>query len=107
MWGKKKNKFIMNYEKLSRGFRYYYGKSVIEKVYGKRYVYQFMCNIFKILGYDFMVNKCEDFVEESVCGELVMSFEVEDLFVFNLIEDGKFVGIFDFSFLCQFFFCFC
>ncbi len=76
----------MNYEKLSRGLRYYYGKNVIEKVHGKRYVYQFQCDIPKILGYDPMANKCEDFVEDSVCGEPVMSPEVEDLLVSSSVE---------------------
>ncbi|XP_020620225.1 ETS translocation variant 1-like isoform X2 [Orbicella faveolata] len=99
MWGKKKNKPTMNYEKLSRGLRYYYGKNVIEKVHGKRYVYQFMCNIPKILGYDPMVNKCEDFVEDSVCGEPVMSPEVEGLLVSSSVEEGKLAGSLDFSLL--------
>jgi len=99
MWGKKKNKPTMNYDKLSRGLRYYYGKNVIEKVHGKRYVYQFMCNIPKILGYDPMVNKCEDFVEDSVCGEPVMSPEVEDLLVSSSVEEGKLAGSLDFSLL--------
>ena len=96
MWGKKKNKPTMNYEKLSRGLRYYYGKSVIEKVHGKRYVYQFMCNIPKILGYDPMV-KSEDFVEEAVCGEPVMSPAVEDLLNLSSADDSFVAGALDFS----------
>lgn len=96
MWGKKKNKPTMNYEKLSRGLRYYYGKNVIEKVHGKRYVYQFMCDIPKILGYDPMASNCEDFVEDSVCGEPVMSPAVEDLLVTSSVEDGKLAGSLDF-----------
>ncbi|XP_067039478.1 transforming protein p54/c-ets-1-like isoform X1 [Acropora muricata] len=100
MWGKKKNKPTMNYEKLSRGLRYYYGKSVIEKVHGKRYVYQFMCNIPKILGYDPMM-KHEDSCEESVCGEPVMSPDVEDLLNLPAVEAESFVaGSLDFSALC-------
>ena len=35
----------MNYEKLSRGLRYYYDKNIIHKTAGKRYVYKFVCDI--------------------------------------------------------------
>ena len=37
-WGQRKNKPKMNYEKLSRGLRYYYDKNIIHKTAGKRYV---------------------------------------------------------------------
>ena len=36
----RKNKPKMNYEKLSRGLRYYYDKNIIHKTAGKRYVYR-------------------------------------------------------------------
>ena len=39
-WGYRKNKPKMNYEKLSRGLRYYYDKNIIQKTGGKRYVYR-------------------------------------------------------------------
>uniref|UniRef100_A0A3B3R3J3 ETS proto-onco 1, transcription factor n=1 Tax=Paramormyrops kingsleyae TaxID=1676925 RepID=A0A3B3R3J3_9TELE len=50
-WGKRKNKPKMNYEKLSRGLRYYYDKSIIHKTSGKRYVYRFVCDLRSLLGY--------------------------------------------------------
>ncbi|KAF5405711.1 hypothetical protein PHET_00793 [Paragonimus heterotremus] len=48
-WGARKNKPKMNYEKLSRGLRYYYDKRIIQKVSGKRYVYRFTQNVDDLL----------------------------------------------------------
>ncbi|XP_074604743.1 uncharacterized protein LOC141858034 isoform X2 [Brevipalpus obovatus] len=50
-WGARKNKPKMNYEKLSRGLRYYYDKNIIHKTTGKRYVYKFVCDLEAILNY--------------------------------------------------------
>ena len=50
-WGARKNKPKMNYEKLSRGLRYYYDKNIILKTAGKRYVYRFVCDLQGLLGY--------------------------------------------------------
>ncbi|XP_076366967.1 protein c-ets-1-A-like isoform X5 [Tachypleus tridentatus] len=50
-WGIRKNKLKMNYEKLSRGLRYYYDKNIIHKTAGKRYVYRFVCDLQSLLGY--------------------------------------------------------
>lgn len=41
LWGQKKNRPNMNYEKLSRGLRYYYAKHVLQKVPGIPYGYRF------------------------------------------------------------------
>ena len=41
LWGIRKRKPSMNYDKLSRAIRYYYDKKIIHKVHGKRYQYRF------------------------------------------------------------------
>lgn len=41
LWGMRKRKPSMNYDKLSRAIRYYYDKKIMHKVHGKRYVYKF------------------------------------------------------------------
>ena len=50
-WGARKNKPKMNYEKMSRGMRYYYDKNILVKTAGKRYIYKFVCDIQGLLGY--------------------------------------------------------
>ncbi|CAN0185856.1 unnamed protein product [Lampetra planeri] len=42
LWGLRKNKTNMNYDKLSRALRYYYEKNIIKKVNGQKFVYKFV-----------------------------------------------------------------
>lgn len=42
LWGLRKNKTTMNYDKLSRALRYYYDKNIIKKVLGQKFVYRFV-----------------------------------------------------------------
>lgn len=52
LWGERKNKPAMNYEKLSRALRYYYDGDLIAKVTGKRFVYKFVVNLKDLIGYN-------------------------------------------------------
>lgn len=42
LWGLRKNKNNMTYDKLSRALRYYYDKNIIKKVSGQKFVYKFV-----------------------------------------------------------------
>ncbi|XP_040019646.2 ETS domain-containing protein Elk-3 isoform X2 [Gasterosteus aculeatus] len=42
LWGLRKNKTNMNYDKLSRALRYYYDKNIVKKVIGQKFVYKFV-----------------------------------------------------------------
>ncbi|KAI6207343.1 ETS domain-containing protein Elk-1 [Aphelenchoides fujianensis] len=42
LWGERKGKHQMNYDKLSRALRYYYDKQIIKKVNGQKFVYRFV-----------------------------------------------------------------
>uniref|UniRef100_A0A670K5R2 ETS variant transcription factor 3 like n=1 Tax=Podarcis muralis TaxID=64176 RepID=A0A670K5R2_PODMU len=41
LWGRRKCKPQMNYDKLSRALRYYYNKHILHKTKGKRFTYRF------------------------------------------------------------------
>ncbi|XP_055511088.1 ETS translocation variant 3-like protein [Leucoraja erinacea] len=41
LWGARKGKPQMNYDKLSRALRYYYNKRILNKTKGKRFTYKF------------------------------------------------------------------
>ncbi|XP_007491908.2 ETS translocation variant 2 isoform X1 [Monodelphis domestica] len=41
LWGERKKKPGMNYEKLSRGLRYYYRRDIVHKSGGRKYTYRF------------------------------------------------------------------
>ena len=45
LWGARKNKPKMNYDKLSRGLRYYYSKGIMDKVPGKKLTFKYTCDV--------------------------------------------------------------
>ncbi len=51
LWGECKGRPNMNYEKLGRALRYYYGGSILDKVVSKRFTYRFVCNLKDLLGF--------------------------------------------------------
>ncbi|KAM3910871.1 ETS domain-containing protein Elk-1 isoform 1-T1 [Leptodactylus fuscus] len=65
LWGLRKNKTNMNYDKLSRALRYYYDKNIIKKVSGQKFVYKFVCYPDPGSGEPSKEdNKCRDSVNE-------------------------------------------
>lgn len=67
LWGERKNKPNMNYDKLSRALRYYYDKNIMKKVSGKKFVYQFVNLPKKVL--DMISNGSSDFDDNVDLGD--------------------------------------
>ncbi|ESN96619.1 hypothetical protein HELRODRAFT_163707 [Helobdella robusta] len=60
LWGCKKNRTGMTYEKMSRAMRYYYDGDIIHKVPSKRFHYKFVCDLRSKVG--FSVSEIQDLV---------------------------------------------
>uniref|UniRef100_A0A672RP58 Si:ch211-265g22.4 n=1 Tax=Sinocyclocheilus grahami TaxID=75366 RepID=A0A672RP58_SINGR len=51
LWGERKGKPHMNYDKLSRALRYYYNKRILHKTKGKRFTYKFNFSKLVLVNY--------------------------------------------------------
>ncbi|CAM9251316.1 unnamed protein product, partial [Lampetra fluviatilis] len=54
LWGSRKCKPNMNYDKLSRALRYYYNKRILHKTKGKRFTYKFNFSKLVLVNYPMM-----------------------------------------------------
>ncbi|XP_066466400.1 ETS translocation variant 3 [Tiliqua scincoides] len=54
LWGRRKCKPQMNYDKLSRALRYYYNKRILHKTKGKRFTYKFNFSKLVMPNYPFI-----------------------------------------------------
>ncbi|XP_028329215.1 ETS domain-containing transcription factor ERF-like [Gouania willdenowi] len=53
LWGERKGKPHMNYDKLSRALRYYYNKHILHKTKGKRFTYKFNFSKLILVNYPY------------------------------------------------------
>ncbi|OCT88782.1 hypothetical protein XELAEV_18017411mg [Xenopus laevis] len=69
LWGLRKNKTNMNYDKLSRALRYYYDKNIIKKVIGQKFVYKFVSfpEILKMDPHSVEVSRESVLLQDSDC----------------------------------------
>ncbi|KAE8615204.1 hypothetical protein XENTR_v10008441 [Xenopus tropicalis] len=69
LWGLRKNKTNMNYDKLSRALRYYYDKNIIKKVIGQKFVYKFVSfpEILKMDPHSVEVSRESMLLQDSDC----------------------------------------
>lgn len=85
LWGMRKRKPNMNYDKLSRAIRYYYDKKIMRKVSGKRYVYKFdFSTIAKIIQTS--PNPTSSTIKDVVDSELKVSSEINPFSPNNVIK---------------------
>ncbi|XP_072284235.1 ETS translocation variant 3-like protein [Pyxicephalus adspersus] len=59
LWGRRKCKPQMNYDKLSRALRYYYNKKILHKTKGKRFTYKFNFSKLIFVNYPMWDMRCQ------------------------------------------------
>ncbi|XP_027466806.1 ETS translocation variant 3 isoform X2 [Zalophus californianus] len=94
LWGRRKCKPQMNYDKLSRALRYYYNKRILHKTKGKRFTYKFNFNKLVMPNYPFINIRSSDTFPLSSLGVMFHRF----VFIFqfrthsvNTLPSGSFI----------------
>ncbi|KAG5265303.1 hypothetical protein AALO_G00240760 [Alosa alosa] len=64
LWGERKGKPHMNYDKLSRALRYYYNKRILHKTKGKRFTYKFNFSKLILVNYPSLMS-CQPMLQGS------------------------------------------
>ncbi|XP_077934639.1 ETS translocation variant 3 isoform X3 [Halichoerus grypus] len=94
LWGRRKCKPQMNYDKLSRALRYYYNKRILHKTKGKRFTYKFNFNKLVMPNYPFINIRSSDTFPLSSLGIMFRRFAF--IFQFrthsvNTLPSGSFI----------------
>ncbi|KAM8921485.1 ETS translocation variant 3-like protein [Pelodytes ibericus] len=75
LWGRRKCKPQMNYDKLSRALRYYYNKRILHKTKGKRFTYKFNFSKLIFINYPAWNVRCPPqpaLVGNNICRSVIM-----------------------------------
>ncbi|VFV35466.1 ets translocation variant 3 [Lynx pardinus] len=92
LWGRRKCKPQMNYDKLSRALRYYYNKRILHKTKGKRFTYKFNFNKLVMPNYPFInIRSSGTMFHRSVFIFQVRTQSVNTLPRGSFIDEGLFL----------------
>ncbi|XP_006032664.1 ETS translocation variant 3-like protein [Alligator sinensis] len=89
LWGRRKCKPQMNYDKLSRALRYYYNKRILHKTKGKRFTYKFNFSKLIFVNYPLWDLRCPAppllLGAASMCRPAMVSTGLQSEFLQNML----------------------
>ncbi|NWY62353.1 ETV3L protein, partial [Chionis minor] len=90
LWGRRKCKPQMNYDKLSRALRYYYNKRILHKTKGKRFTYKFNFSKLLFLSCPLWDARCSG--TGSLCHPTAMSPSIPSQWVPSALLSRRVLG---------------